>query len=587
MPRRNDTELPWKLRAGASATRAPERARPGTSRRKRLGHDSSGRFLGPFERRPVAWLALVAGIAASAVVRLRLLEIPLERDEGDYAYIAQLLLQGIPPYGEAYEMRMPGIFAAYALILAAFGHTPAAIHLGLLIVNAATSVVLFLLGRRLFDGATGAGAAVAFSALSLSPAVLGTSANTEHFVLLPALVGARVLIDARRRPLFLLASGLAFGVAALMKQPGACFALFGASVLLAELWRARLLRSAAGWAALGWFGAGAVLPFAATAVALWWAGTFSEFWFWTIEYPLEYAGAFGHAGAWLRLEQRLGGLFASAPGSWLLVGVGAVSLLPRTPSPRQSAPSERAWLLGFTLVSLLAIAPGLRFRPQHFVLLLPALCLLAGRGVSAIGTWLARFGSTRLAGAAQLAVLALGLTLYARHERRFLLQMGPLEASRALYGLNPFPESLEIARYLAEHTGPDDRIAVLGSEPQIYFYARRRSATPFLLTYELMRGHEHAKGMQQEMIRELEQAEPAYLVYVNVDASWLPGTDSERLLLDWYLEHVEERYTQVGLIEIDSILSRFTWGEAAARRAPAVREWVAVWRRKDAVDADR
>ena len=29
----------------------------------------------------------------------------------------QLLLQGVPLYSEAYEMRMPGIFAAYALIL--------------------------------------------------------------------------------------------------------------------------------------------------------------------------------------------------------------------------------------------------------------------------------------------------------------------------------------------------------------------------------------------------------------------------------------------------------------------------------------
>ncbi len=484
-------------------------------------------------------------------------------------------------------MRMPGIFAAYALILAAFGHTHAAIHLGLLILNAATSIVLFLLGRRLVDGATGAGAAVAYSAMSLSPAVLGTSANTEHFVLLPALVGARGLIDARRRPLRLLASGLAFGVAALMKPPGACFGLFGASLLLAELRRARLLRRPGGWAALAWFGAGALLPLAASAVALLWAGTFHQFWFWTIEYPFEYAGAFGHAGAWVLLQQRLGSLVASWPGLWLLAAVGAGSLLGRARSRREPVASERAWLLGFALISLLAIAPGLRFRPQHFVLALPALCLLAGRAVSAIGAWLARTGWPRLAGAGQLAVLALALILYAHAERRFRFEMDPRYASRALYGLNPFPESLEIARYLAERTGPDDRIAVLGSEPQIYFYARRRSATPYILTYELMTAHEHARGMQQEMIRRLEQDEPTYLVYVNVDSSWLPGADSERLLLDWYVEHVEERYTQVGLIEIDPILSRYTWGEAAARRTPAGREWVAVWRRKDAPGAVR
>ena len=31
-------------------------------------------------------------------IRIRLLGIPLERDEGEYAYAGQLILQGVPPY---------------------------------------------------------------------------------------------------------------------------------------------------------------------------------------------------------------------------------------------------------------------------------------------------------------------------------------------------------------------------------------------------------------------------------------------------------------------------------------------------------
>src|SRR2546422_10177748 len=76
-------------------------------------------------------LALV-GLATSGI-RLRLLDIPLDRDEGEYAYFGQLLLQGIPPYAQAYNFKMPGIYAVYALMLAAFGQTPAGIHLGLLV----------------------------------------------------------------------------------------------------------------------------------------------------------------------------------------------------------------------------------------------------------------------------------------------------------------------------------------------------------------------------------------------------------------------------------------------------------------------
>ena len=47
-------------------------------------------------------------LALVAVGRLQLLNFPLERDEGEYAYAGQLILQGIPPYELAYNMKFPG-----------------------------------------------------------------------------------------------------------------------------------------------------------------------------------------------------------------------------------------------------------------------------------------------------------------------------------------------------------------------------------------------------------------------------------------------------------------------------------------------
>src|SRR5580704_5484022 len=91
-------------------------------------------------------LALVLlAIFFFGLIRYRLRDMPLERDEGEYAYSGQLLLQGIPPYKLAYNMKLPGIYVAYASILGAFGQTRAGIHLGLLLVNAATVLVLYLL----------------------------------------------------------------------------------------------------------------------------------------------------------------------------------------------------------------------------------------------------------------------------------------------------------------------------------------------------------------------------------------------------------------------------------------------------------
>ena len=47
----------------------------------------------------LAWWTLAVIVSGLVIaIRIRLLGIPLERDEGEYAYAGQLILQGIPPY---------------------------------------------------------------------------------------------------------------------------------------------------------------------------------------------------------------------------------------------------------------------------------------------------------------------------------------------------------------------------------------------------------------------------------------------------------------------------------------------------------
>jgi hypothetical protein len=57
-----------------------------------------------------ALLALV--MLLTCAIRIHLRNIPLERDEGEYAYSGQLMLQGVPPYKLAYTMKLPGTHAA-------------------------------------------------------------------------------------------------------------------------------------------------------------------------------------------------------------------------------------------------------------------------------------------------------------------------------------------------------------------------------------------------------------------------------------------------------------------------------------------
>jgi hypothetical protein len=126
------------------------------------------------------------------------------------------------------------------------------------------------------------------------------------------------------------------------------------------------------------------------------------------------------------------------------------------------------------------------------------------------------------------------------------------DAVRMIYGPNPFPEALRVAEYLQAHTNPTDTIAVLGSEPEIYFYAHRHSATGYIYTYELMEPQRYAVQMQLEMIREIEAARPKYLVFVAVPQSWLRRSNSKTEIFDWFDRYSSEDFRLDGLVNIAS-----------------------------------
>src|SRR5690242_4713239 len=100
----------------------------------------------------IAWYNLLAvTLVCVFAVRVRLLAVPLERDEGEFAYLGQLMLKGVPPYLQASSMKPPGIFAMYAVSMLFFGESARGIHSGLLIVNGATILLVYLIGKRLFN----------------------------------------------------------------------------------------------------------------------------------------------------------------------------------------------------------------------------------------------------------------------------------------------------------------------------------------------------------------------------------------------------------------------------------------------------
>ncbi len=75
-----------------------------------------------FSGRNFTWLLLLLILVFNFSIRWRLRELPLERDEGEYAYAGQLILQAIPPYQMAWNMKFPGAYLAYAGLMKVFGN---------------------------------------------------------------------------------------------------------------------------------------------------------------------------------------------------------------------------------------------------------------------------------------------------------------------------------------------------------------------------------------------------------------------------------------------------------------------------------
>ena len=223
----------------------------------------------------------------------------------------------------------------------------------------------------------------------------------------------------------------------------------------------------------------------------------------------------------------------------------------------------------------MAVCPGLHFREHYFILMLPAVSLLVGVAVTA--QMPRRITVLRFV-PVLCFIFACGFLVV--RQRDFLFRMDPLTACRSLYGENPFPEAAGIADYIKAHSSPADRVAVLGSEPEIYFYSQRHSATGHIYMYGLMEPQKYALQMQKEMIQEIESAQPKFVVYVDVSASWLPWPTSQRLIFDWAKSYLHERYEITGVADI---LQRpaYRWGEDAKIVKPGSPFGVYLFKRKD------
>ncbi len=124
-----------------------------------------------------------------------------------------------------------------------------------------------------------------------------------------------------------------------------------------------------------------------------------------------------------------------------------------------------------------------------------------------------------------------------------------LKLAREIYGFDPLPEAEAVAAFINENSPPSARVAVLGSEPEIYFLSRRHSATGYIYIYALTEAQPFSVKMRHEMVSEIESRQPEFIVLSDT-ARWQPrATNSPPGLFDWW-ESYQTNYMRVGVADI-------------------------------------
>ena len=513
-----------------------------------------------------------------AILRAGLVNVPLERDEGEYAFIGNLILEGVPPYSQAYNMKLPGTYGMYSILMLIFGTNTSGIHIGLLLMNAGTMFLLFAGMKKLFNPAAGFYTSAVYGLMSLSPAFLGFAAHATHFVsffvALALFFLAKYYNGYNKLMCFL--TGLFFGLAFLMKQQAVFFILFGGLSILVP-WLINKQKNYRNSAVHGIiYSAGVFIPYLLTVLLLLLSGAFDKFWFWTVEYASKYASGVDFKTGMQLFSMSFKPMWNEFLGFWLLFFTGLISVFFVPLNAKQ-----KSIAVLFAIASFLSICPGFYFRQHYFIAFLPAVGLLGYFSIWWIQEWLSKNLKLNVRSLLLITIVFASAIAAFSKNKNYYFNPDPNLVSRTYYGTNPFIESPEIANYIKSNSAENDKIAILGSEPQIYFYSDRQSATGYIYTYGLMEIHDYNKRMQEEMIAEIEKNNPKFLVFCNVSTSWLSRPESPQLIFEWFNKYIQQGYELTGVADIIGMdQTIYKWGSDARVHQMKGKEYLMIFKKQ-------
>ena len=425
--------------------------------------------------RPIDVFLLGCILVGVLLLRLPGLVLPLERDEGAYAYVAATWLQGGLPYRDAFDHKPPFIYLLYMPPLLTTLPPVTAIRLWSAILCLVSTGLVFSVGRHVWSARIALLGALIYGIAGSAFDLQGLILNTEQALVLPALgaLWAAIHVDKTQRLRFAVLLGSACAAAVLVKPVAVVLAIL---VVLPCLRQPRTTAKLLSGVIVG------VAVVIVPVILYFWArGGWNDLLFGVWTYNRLYAM---EAQERWQVGPLVDMLVPFVP--LLLVALGGIALLRDRPTAEQRA----GWLIAVWTAALLAAAVGsLRAFIHYYYPVLPGLAILAapcipwlweqGRGRAKIEQFAGGIAS------ALLACLILG-PLAAQNIK--LIGTTAEQQAIQLYGAagkRYFAPAAEVAAYVRAHTEADDSIYIFAAEPEVYVLAQRRSASRYIYDYPL------------------------------------------------------------------------------------------------------
>jgi hypothetical protein len=497
-------------------------------------------------------------ICLIAYIRSNFLNVPFERDEGSYVYCGNIILDGAIPFKDIGSQRLPGVFYSYALMVAIFGYTLKSLHIGFIILNIISAIIIFLIGRRLFNNAAAIACALCWALLSMNMGISGFTIQSEHIVALFALAGIYFLIKYfDKKSYYLIAlSGLFFSFAFEVKQTSFFLGLFAGILLVGKQFFEKDRDFKRIILSVLIFSAAVIIPVALDLFIVWKRGGWEDFNYYFFDIRKQYT-------SFITFEQGIEYLKMSWPSMynnykfiWIVSAIGSLTIF---------LTSVKWWVklavLGFFVFGFLTVMPGNHYYGHYFLQWVPAVCISAGAFFFSVEEII----KSRLNLKAASRYIALGILVLASFSnisalKKYYFNTNSTQLLRQVYGLNPFPESKVIADKLNTMMKPEDKLAVFGTEIQMYFYTNKISPSRFagsgaLLEFPIKKAEE----WQKEFISDVEKANPRFLVFFSHPISWMAHPDVNNLIFPWFDKFSAEKYNLIGYADMYDNMTNYVW----------------------------